>query len=144
MPSPHLFTRFSSTHPASKFPTLLRTSFRTLLSAALMAGLAACGGGGGGADGVASSACTDCNSNAGSVTLTWDPVPGAVLGYLVYFADGLVYDPASITTIITSNSVSFDTRTDLGLTPGDYACFWVQSVNQAGVSSLSAPVCGVV
>lgn len=89
--------------------------------------------------------CTaDCTSSAGSLTLTWNRVPGAVLGYLVYFGNGLVSDPAAVTTIVPKNTVTFDAKADLGLSPGDYACFWVQSVNQAGVSALSAPACGVV
>jgi hypothetical protein len=87
---------------------------------------------------------TDCTSTAESITLTWDKVPGAVLGYLVYFDKGLVSDPASISTLIPENSMTLDVKADLGLSPGDYACFWVQSVNQAGVSALSAPACGVV
>jgi hypothetical protein len=82
---------------------------------------------------------TDCTSTAESITLTWDKVPGAVLGYLVYFGKGLVNDPASISTLIPKNSMTIDVKADLGLSPGDYACFWVQSVNHAGVSALSAP-----
>jgi hypothetical protein len=90
-------------------------------------------------------ACSGCsNSGGNSVTLTWDPVPGAVLGYLVSFAEGLVRDPASATTVISKNTVTLDARADLGLAPGDYACFWVQSVNRAGISALSEPACGVI
>ena len=88
--------------------------------------------------------CDACVADSPRMTLTWNPVPGNVLGYLVYYGNGLIADPAAVTTIVTKPSVTFDARADLGLAPGDYACFWVQSVNAAGMSDLSAPACGVV
>jgi hypothetical protein len=88
--------------------------------------------------------CDGCVADSPRMTLTWNPVPGNVLGYLVYYGNGLIPDPAPVTTIVTKASVTFDARADLGLAPGDYACFWVQSVNAAGISDLSAPACGVV
>lgn len=88
--------------------------------------------------------CSNCAAGAQKITLKWNPVPGNVLGYLVYFAEGMVTNPAPVTTVLRKSSAKFDVQADLGLSHGDYVCFWVQSVNAAGTSDLSAPACGFV
>jgi hypothetical protein len=88
--------------------------------------------------------CSDCVADAQKMTLKWKHVPGNVLGYLVYFGKGLITNPTPVTPVLTKAKVTFDAQADLGLSPGDYACFWVQAVNAAGVSKLSAPACGLV
>jgi len=88
--------------------------------------------------------CSDCVVDAREMTLKWQRVPGNVLGYLVYFGKGLISNPTPVTPVLTKAKVTFDAKADLGLSPGDYACFWVQAVNAAGTSDLSAPACGLV
>lgn len=88
--------------------------------------------------------CSDCVVDARKMTLKWKRVPGNVLGYLVYFGNGLISNPTPVTPVLTKVKVTFDAQADLGLSPGDYACFWVQAVNAAGTSDLSAPACGLV
>lgn len=87
--------------------------------------------------------CTNCPNEDKQITLKWNRVPD-VLGYVVYFANGLVKNPGRITTVFNKTSMKFEVKKDLDLTPGDYACFWVQSFNPAGVSGLSKPACGIV
>lgn len=88
--------------------------------------------------------CSGCVADTQQMTLKWKKVPGNVLGYLVYFGKGLISNPTPVTPVLTKAKVTFDAQADLGLSPGDYACFWVQAVNAAGVSKLSAPACGLV
>ena len=88
--------------------------------------------------------CSGCVADTQQLTLKWKHVPGNVLGYLVYFGKGLITNPTPVTPVLTKAKVTFDAQADLGLSPGDYACFWVQAVNAAGVSKLSAPACGLV
>ena len=88
--------------------------------------------------------CPGCAADAKQMTLKWKAVPGNVLGYLVYFGKGLITNPTAVTPVLTKTKATFDAQADLGLSPGDYACFWVQAVNAAGTSDLSAPACGLV
>jgi hypothetical protein len=88
--------------------------------------------------------CSGCVADARQMTLTWKHVKGNVLGYLVYFGKGLITNPTAVTPVLTKAKVTFDAQADLDLSPGDYACFWVQAVNAAGTSDLSAPACGFV
>ncbi len=88
--------------------------------------------------------CSDCVADDQQMTLNWKRVPGNVLGYLVYFGKGLITNPTLVTPVLAKTKVTFDAQADLGLSPGDYVCFWVQAVNAAGTSDLSAPACGLV
>jgi hypothetical protein len=86
------------------------------------------------------------------ITLTWKPSPGAVDGYIVYF--GPSANAVSVeTTVIRAFAGSFDPDAplihydswfDLGLEPGDQACFKVRAYNADGISDWSAPVCGLI
>lgn len=114
--------------------------------------LTACGGGGGGSDsGTTSSSTTSGGSSARAstvdntmMTLTWSPVPNADLGYLVYYGNGLIRNPTPASSLLPKAKATFNAQADFGLSSGDYACFWVQAVNSAGMSGLSEPVCGLV
>jgi hypothetical protein len=84
-------------------------------------------------------ACADCTETP-NITLRWTPIPGDVDGYRVFFggtpttADNPVSD-------VTTNSVTYNAGTDLGLRLGDDVCFRVTAYNQWGESDFSSAVC---
>lgn len=127
-------------------PFSYRQISHTLVAMFIALSLSACGGGGGGGGG-GSDASTNANASYVDVTkmtLTWSPVANADLGYLVYYGHGLIKNPTPASTLLTTPKITFNAQKDFGLSSGDYACFWVQAVNSAGMSGLSEPVCGVV
>ncbi len=86
------------------------------------------------------------------LTLTWKPNPGSVDGYIVYFGPN-VDAINNETTDIKAFSGSFDPASpliqydswfDLGLAPGDPACFKLRAYNADGISDWSSPVCSVI
>ena len=115
--------------------------------------LTACGGGGGGSSDSSTTSGGGTTTSGGArastvdttmMTLTWNPVPNADLGYLVYYGNGLIRNPTPASTLLPKAKATFNAQADFGLSSGDYACFWVQAVNSAGMSGLSEPVCGLV
>lgn len=131
-----------------------------LLAIFVAMSLTACGGGGGGGSSTTSGSSSTTSGGSSStsggssatastvdttmMTLTWTPVPNADLGYLVYYGNGLIRNPTPASTLLPKAKATFNAQADFGLSSGDYACFWVQAVNSAGMSGLSEPVCGLV
>ncbi len=95
--------------------------------------------------------CTGCGSGV-SVVLSWAPSSGTVQGYRVYYgqqgstADQLVSDLPLNSGLIQPSApkVTLDSAADLGLAPGQEACFRIRAYNNAGTSSFSQPVCSVL
>lgn len=97
---------------------------------------------------------TEQSEFIGSVvlTLSWKPNPGSVDGYIVYFGPS-ANAVTNETTDIKAFAGSFDPATpliqydswyDLGLEPGDQACFKLRAYNAGGLSNWSSPVCSVI
>ncbi len=124
----------------------------TLIAMFIAISLTACGGGGGDSSATSSGSSTTSGGSSARastadttmMTLTWSPVPNADLGYLVYYGNGLIRNPTPASTLLPNAKATFNAQADFGLSSGDYACFWVQAVNSAGMSGLSDPVCGLV
>ena len=86
------------------------------------------------------------------ITLNWNPTPGAVVGYIVYF--GMTPDDTTTQFLdIPVNSTNFDPLApnleidpvnDLSLGSGDNACFAISAYNNDGVSSPSPAVCSII
>ena len=130
---------------ATKPGTLLQlTRVLAVLSTGLyVTTLIGCGGGGSPNAGLAP-------SNEISLTLLWDPNPESehVSGYLVFFGT-TVDTPQLISTLHIGSgeidarapSVSYEASKQLGLRPGDTACFRVKAFNEAAESDFSNPAC---
>lgn len=86
------------------------------------------------------------------LTLTWEPNPGTVDGYIVYFgpsANAVNEETTDIKAFAGSFDpdsplIRYDSWFDLGLSPGDQACFKLRAYNSSGISDWSSPVCGVI
>ncbi len=86
------------------------------------------------------------------VTLYWNPTPGAIVGYIVYF--GMTPDDTTTQFLdIPVNSTNFDPlapsveidpASELGLVSGDNACFSISAYNKDGISSPSPAVCSII
>jgi hypothetical protein len=97
--------------------------------------------------GIASAAvdvvCTvDCARDALSLTLSWDPSPGDVTGYLVYFSDSQTGTP-TLMTDTRAREVTYSGE-QLMVQTGDSVCFMVRAYNRAAMSDLSQAVCDVL
>jgi len=87
--------------------------------------------------------CTTCASSDVNLTLNWDPSPGDVVGYRVYY--GALADNTPTQVVDTgTTSASFVAGVDLGLQPGDTVCFRVKAYNNIMESDFSDATCGVI
>lgn len=108
----------------------------------------------GGSAGSGSSGGSSGPAQAGSTTLglSWNPSPGNVTGYTIYYGDtpdtvNNVYEdiPLSSGTIDpAAPHINIAAVNDLGLRAGDQVCFSIQAYNANGVSGLSTPACTTV
>jgi hypothetical protein len=86
------------------------------------------------------------------VTVFWRPNPGTVDGYIVYFGPSVnaVNEETSDIKAFAGNFdpssplIQYDSWFDLGLAPGDQACFKVRAYNADGISDWSAPACSLI
>ena len=86
------------------------------------------------------------------ITLDWNPNPGSIVGYIVYFGPTVATATTELSNIPvdTTNfdpqapSAQFDTWRDLAMRPGDEVCFRVRAYNDEGLSDWSSPVCSVI
>ena len=87
-----------------------------------------------------------------TLTLTWEPNAGELEGYIVYFgpsASAVTEETSDIKAFAGSFDpeaplVRYDSWFDLGLEPGDQACFKLRAYNADGISDSSAPACSVI
>jgi hypothetical protein len=78
-----------------------------------------------------------------NLTLTWDAVPGEILGYRVYYGNTAT-NATTFASVTPTNSATYLSVDDLGLKAGDSVCFRVKAYNNAGESSYSSAVCKVI
>ncbi len=74
------------------------------------------------------------------LALNWLPSPGDIDGYLVH--SGPTPETADVLLTETpSTSIVYDASKDLGLKPGDTACFRIKAFNVYGTSDFSGAAC---
>jgi hypothetical protein len=74
------------------------------------------------------------------VALNWMPSPGEIDGYIIH--SGPTPETADVILMQTpSTSIVIDVAADLGLAPGDTACFRIKAYNAFGVSDFSGAAC---
>lgn len=116
-----------------------------VLLAIMVSMLSACGGGGGGG------ASSVGSGSSGSVKFSWEPNPGTVTGYVLYFGNS----SGSVNTFVKNISVldsSFNATapsmsvaaSELGINAGDTVCFKVKAYNESGFSGFTNAVCKIV
>jgi hypothetical protein len=95
---------------------------------------------------------SEANASNTLLTLTWQPNPESVDGYIVYFGpseDAVTAETTDIKAFAGSfdpqnPSIQYDSWYDLGLQLGDNVCFKLRAYNADGFSDWSLPACTIV
>jgi hypothetical protein len=83
------------------------------------------------------------------LTLTWEPVPGAAIGYNVYFGEtregsDMQRLPVPHDLKLADPAVEFDILMDLSAAPGQQVCFRVEAYDNVSASDFSSAVCVII
>ena len=81
--------------------------------------------------------------------LAWNPNPGAIDGYIIYFGPSADTASTQVSDISLTApgfdplapAVEYDADADLGLSAGDTVCFRLKAYNANGTSGFSEGVC---
>ena len=97
----------------------------------------------------------NCNNGCAAgvdINVTWaaNPANDNVQEFLVYFGtsdiatDMQEIEQLAVSTSSAELSVNYDAGNDLGLLPGEQACFRIRALNSAGLSPFSPATCGTI
>jgi hypothetical protein len=93
--------------------------------------------------------CSDCLADV-NIRLSWNPQTDQLLGYLVYYGHSDAMSNEQLFSDLSidqgeinpqSPAITYNVKTDLGMSGGGTACFRVKAYNAAGESDFSAPAC---
>ncbi len=87
-----------------------------------------------------------------ALLLTWAPNLDPIGGYITYFGQSADTANAQLSVIPLTAfgfdpqapGIAYDVTADLGLSPGDMACFRLKAYNAAGSSGLSGAACVII